>query len=79
MRIVWKRYLIGSDVEDVIVRTDDDGGNSKVLEGELPDRSSIKRVPIVIEVSCDGNDDVINDARTALQKIDKVLEEQLGA
>ena len=76
MRIVYKKFVSvsGGDVNDVIVRTDDDGSNPEVIEGTQPPRSDVLRVPIVIEVSCDDDNAVISDARNALQRIGDFLQ-----
>jgi len=72
MRFVYRQY---DDKKDVLVRTDDRGGNPQVVSGELRERSKAPRMRIFIEVSCDDRDEVIQDARSALDQIKKNLSE----
>ncbi|MBI4579819.1 MAG: hypothetical protein HY718_08960 [Planctomycetes bacterium] len=73
MRLVYKLYADGTHS---LVSTDDRGENPRVLEGQVPPRGKVTRIPAYIEVSCDQGAETIEQVRNALTIINGRLATQ---
>lgn len=65
MRLVYKMY---PDQKYSLVKTDNRGENPQVIDGEAV-RRGVKRLAAYIEVSCDDTGPVVDQVRTALDKL----------
>lgn len=68
MRLVYKRYVDG---RYKLYRTDEHGRNEEVIDTDVPEGHTVRRVPVFIELSCD--DDRLAEARDGLNRLTDTL------
>lgn len=69
MRLIYKKY---ADDKFEVYETDEDGRNKRVLETDVPaNDKTVRRVPVFIEVNCDGA--LVEEARAGLDRLKKNL------
>lgn len=69
MRLVYKKFADGTFE---VYRTDENGRNKCVLDSDVPaNDQKVRRVPVFIEVNCDGEQ--VDAARAGLDRLKQNL------